>query len=65
MDPKGRMVGHTTRLIRRRMIDRVETNRSTTKPNPEEMQQRLVAVGIGDTTAWWRNDNGTKREMGG
>jgi hypothetical protein len=65
MDPKGRMVGHTTRSIRRRMIDRVETNRSTTKPNLEEMQQRLVAVGIGDTTTWWRNDSWTKREMGG
>jgi hypothetical protein len=27
------------------------------------MQQRLVAVGIGGTTTWWRNTNGTKREM--
>jgi hypothetical protein len=54
-----------TRWIRWRMIDRAKTNRSTTKPDLEETQQRLVAVGIGSTAAWWRNASGTKREMGG
>jgi hypothetical protein len=51
-DPKGRTVGHMMRSIRWRMIDRVKTNRSTTKPDLEETQQRLVAVGIGSTVAW-------------
>jgi hypothetical protein len=44
MDLEGRMAGHTMRWIRRRMIDQAETNRSTTKPDPDEMRQRLVAV---------------------
>jgi hypothetical protein len=43
------------------MIDQAETNRSTTEPNPEEMQQRLVAVGIGGIAAWWRNASETEK----
>jgi hypothetical protein len=35
-DSKDRTSGHMMRWIRRRMIDRAETNRSTTKPDPEE-----------------------------
>ena len=65
MDPEGRTVEHTTRWARRRMIDRAETNRSTTKPDLEETQQRLVAVGIDGTSAWWRNASETKKERGG
>jgi hypothetical protein len=64
-NPKGRMAGHTTRWIGQRMIDQVEKNRSTTKPDPEATWQRLVAMEINGTTAWWRNTNRTKREMGG
>jgi hypothetical protein len=60
-DPEGRTARHTTRWIRRRMIDQAETNRSTTEPNPEEMQQRLVAVGIGGIAAWWRNASETEK----
>jgi hypothetical protein len=43
------MVGHTTRWIRRRMANQAKTNRSTTKPDLEETQQRLVTVGKGGT----------------
>jgi hypothetical protein len=50
-DLDGRKTGHTTRWIRWRMINQVETNRSTNKPDPEETRQRLVAVGIGSTAA--------------
>jgi hypothetical protein len=39
-------VGHTMKWIRRRMIDRAKKNRSITKSEPEETQQRLVVVGI-------------------
>jgi hypothetical protein len=46
------MVGYTTRWIRWRMIDRAETNQSTTKLDLEEMQQRLMAVGIGNIATW-------------
>jgi hypothetical protein len=46
-DPEDKTVGHATRWIRRRMGDRTETNRSTTKP--EETQQRLVTVEKGGT----------------
>ena len=46
---EDRMAEHSTRWIRRRMGDQIETNRSTTKPNPDEMQQRLVVVGKGGT----------------
>jgi hypothetical protein len=46
------------------MIDQAETNQSTNKLDPKEMQQRLVTMRIGCTTAWWKNTSGTKREKG-
>ena len=55
------------------MGDRVETNQSTTKLDPKETHQRLVAVGKGGvvergkagTTAWWRNAREWDKERKG
>jgi hypothetical protein len=51
MDPKGRMAGHTMRWIRLKMVDRVGTNQSTTKPDADETRQGLVTVVIDGTAA--------------